>query len=123
MNTSTATKTQYTPEDLLNLPDSKSYELVDGQLVERKMGIESSWVGGELLGLLREFCRANESDGPCRPTAVSNVSLTLPVWYENRMLRSSDTVASRAVCCPRVGPRSLPIWRSKSSRPMTPLTN
>jgi hypothetical protein len=27
MSTSIATKTQYTPEDLLSLPDSKSYEL------------------------------------------------------------------------------------------------
>lgn len=56
MSTSTATKTQYTPEDLLNLPDSKSYELVDGQLVERKMGSESSWVGGRLHSRLDRFC-------------------------------------------------------------------
>jgi len=58
MSTSIATKIQYTPEDLLNLPDSKNYELVGGQLVERKMGSESSWVGGELQGLLRQFCKA-----------------------------------------------------------------
>ena len=29
---------QYTPEDLLRMPDGDRYELVDGQLVERKMG-------------------------------------------------------------------------------------
>ncbi len=57
MSTSIATQTRYTPEDLLNMPDSKSYELVDGQLVERKMGTESSWVGGELLAMLRQFCK------------------------------------------------------------------
>jgi Uma2 family endonuclease len=44
-----AEKTAYTPEDLLALPDEKSFELVDGQLVERHMGAESSWVGGQIL--------------------------------------------------------------------------
>jgi hypothetical protein len=41
-------KTQYTPEDLLALPDSKDYELVDGRLVERNMGALSSWIGGRI---------------------------------------------------------------------------
>lgn len=31
-----------TPEDLLAMPDGKAYELVNGKLVERKMGAESS---------------------------------------------------------------------------------
>jgi len=35
---------QYTPEDLLTTPDSHRFDLVDGQLVERHMGAESSWV-------------------------------------------------------------------------------
>jgi Uma2 family endonuclease len=38
------------------MPDGKSYELVDGQLLERKTGIESSWVGGRLHALLDTFC-------------------------------------------------------------------
>lgn len=59
MSTAIASNAQYTPEDLLNMPDSKSYELVNGQLVERKMGTESSWVGGELLALLRQFGKAH----------------------------------------------------------------
>ena len=46
MSTAVATKTHYTPEDLLAMPDGKSYELVGGQLEERQMGIESSWVAG-----------------------------------------------------------------------------
>jgi Uma2 family endonuclease len=45
----------YTPEDLLSLPDSKGYELVDGQLVERNMGAESSWVGGRLFLRIGKF--------------------------------------------------------------------
>lgn len=57
---SVAVKTRFTPEDLLLLPDKGvEYELVDGELVERKMGCESSWIGGELFYLLRIFCAAN----------------------------------------------------------------
>lgn len=39
-----AIPTLYTPDDLLRMPDSKSFELVDGHLVERNMGMESSEV-------------------------------------------------------------------------------
>jgi Uma2 family endonuclease len=38
----------YTPEELLTLPDQKIYELVDGRLVEKNMGGNSSWIGQEL---------------------------------------------------------------------------
>jgi Uma2 family endonuclease len=41
---------RFTPEDLLNLPDAVNFELVDGQLVERHMGMESSQVAF-LLGV------------------------------------------------------------------------
>src|SRR5215204_3203523 len=40
--TTAAAKTVWTPEDLLALSDSVNYELVDGTLVERHMGSESS---------------------------------------------------------------------------------
>lgn len=39
--------TQYTPEDLLTMPDGDLYELVDGELVEQKMGARSSWTAGQ----------------------------------------------------------------------------
>src|SRR5436309_10369305 len=42
------TKTQYTPEDLLTMPDGDRYELVDGQLVERTMSLWSSYVAGKI---------------------------------------------------------------------------
>ena len=48
MSTAVATEAQVTPEDLLAMPDGKSYELVDGQLVKRNMGMESSWIAGRL---------------------------------------------------------------------------
>ena len=54
MSASVATQAQYTPEDLLAMPDGKSYELVGGHIVERNMGAESSWVGGRLLSRLNE---------------------------------------------------------------------
>jgi Uma2 family endonuclease len=57
MGVAVETKTKYTPEDLLAMPDGKSYELVDGQLVERKMGVESSWVTGRLHSRLDRFCQ------------------------------------------------------------------
>jgi Uma2 family endonuclease len=56
MSTAVATEARYTPEDLLAMPDSKSYELVGGQLVERNMGAESSRVGGGLFSRLDRFC-------------------------------------------------------------------
>jgi Uma2 family endonuclease len=52
-----APPTRVTPADLLRMPDRKRYELVNGQLVERKMSLWSSYVGGEIHALLRNFCR------------------------------------------------------------------
>jgi Uma2 family endonuclease len=50
--------TLFTPDDLLRMEDAVNYELVDGKLVERHMGMESSQFGmrvGVLIGLfLRE---------------------------------------------------------------------
>jgi Uma2 family endonuclease len=53
----TANVLTYTPADLLRMPDGKDYELADGLLVERKMGSESSFVGGRLFRRL-----ANHAD-------------------------------------------------------------
>jgi Uma2 family endonuclease len=58
--TSTAEKTRYTPEDLLRLPDGDRYELVDGNLVERKMSFWSSFVAGTVYALLRTFALAHQ---------------------------------------------------------------
>ena len=55
MSTSVATQTRYTPEDLLAMTDGKNYELVGGQLVERNMGMESSWVAGRVHSRLDRF--------------------------------------------------------------------
>ena len=44
-----------TPEDLLSLPDGKSYELVDSRLVERQMGLESSKIALRIAFLIAQF--------------------------------------------------------------------
>lgn len=59
MSTSTTEK-QYTPADLLAMPDEKNYELVDGQLLERDMGNEASWIGAEISGRLRDFLKQHD---------------------------------------------------------------
>jgi Uma2 family endonuclease len=61
MSTAVATEARrYTPEDLLAMPDEKNYELVDGRLVERKMGAESSLVGGRLYLRLAPFSEVRD---------------------------------------------------------------
>ena len=47
-----------TPSDLEALPNEKDFELVDGQLVELNMGFESSYVGTEITGYLRDYVRS-----------------------------------------------------------------
>jgi Uma2 family endonuclease len=48
-----------TPEELLMLPDSSRYELVDGKLVEREMGFHSSRVGGQVFGMILTYGEKN----------------------------------------------------------------
>src|SRR5208337_3900357 len=52
---STVLEKTYTPEDLLAMPDRKSYELVDGQLVERNVSVLSSWVVRQLHRAIGNF--------------------------------------------------------------------
>jgi Uma2 family endonuclease len=43
-------KLDFTIEDFEAMPDSKRFELVDGNLVELRSGTESDWVAGQLRG-------------------------------------------------------------------------
>jgi Uma2 family endonuclease len=60
MSTAIATEARYTPEDLLAMPDGKSYELVNGELVEHEMGIESSWVAIRIASRIDQLCEENQ---------------------------------------------------------------
>ena len=53
---STATKPTLTADDLLKMPEGDRYELVDGHLVERGMGSQSSYIGGRLFLFIGKFC-------------------------------------------------------------------
>lgn len=53
---STVATREYTPEDLLRMPDGDRYELVDGQLVEQNMSAWSSYVAGRLHRRLANHC-------------------------------------------------------------------
>lgn len=50
----------HTPEELLELPDGHRYDLVDGKLVERKMGAISSRIAAILIALLEPFARSHK---------------------------------------------------------------
>ena len=50
-----------TPDDLLNMPDAVGYELVDGNLVERHMGAESSEIALRIAFLIGLFLREHRS--------------------------------------------------------------
>ena len=53
-----------TPEELERMPDAVAYELVDGQLVERNLGAESSAIAAKILGLLVVFLRMHRIGEP-----------------------------------------------------------
>ena len=56
-------KSQFTPEDLLRMPDEARFELVDGQLVECEMSFESGWVTSLLAGILSAYALKHQSGG------------------------------------------------------------
>lgn len=47
------------PEDLLQMPDAVNYELVDGRLVERNTGMESSRIAAGIIVLIGIYLKAN----------------------------------------------------------------
>jgi hypothetical protein len=55
----------YTPEDLLAMPDGKSFELADGRLVGRNVGAESSEIAGNLYFRIRLFCDGRDLGITC----------------------------------------------------------
>ena len=52
------TKTEVTPEELLAMPDGGHYELIDGELKERKVSVLSNLVTAEVNRLLGNHCQA-----------------------------------------------------------------
>jgi Uma2 family endonuclease len=51
---------RYTPEDLLAMSDGHRFDLVDGQLVERNMGAESSWIAQQINRYLGNYAETSK---------------------------------------------------------------
>lgn len=47
------------PDDLLNLPNGESFELVDGRLQEKTIGARSEEIAGHVFAALHQFIRAH----------------------------------------------------------------
>lgn len=52
---SVAEQPRISADDLLTLPDGDQFELVDGQLLETGMSLESSWIAGIILHLINSY--------------------------------------------------------------------
>ena len=62
--TTVASNSLITPEELERMPNAVAYELVDGQLVERNLGAESSAIAAKILGLLFIFLQTHRIGKP-----------------------------------------------------------
>ncbi len=81
----------FTAEDFLHMPESEGAELVDGRIVEVPMGSMSSWIGGELLFLIRTFI-AGQNLGWVFPQETG-----LAIWPAHRnRVRKPDLTFVRA---------------------------
>src|SRR5258707_2175536 len=49
---------RYTPDDLLRMPNTKGFELVDGRLVEKNVSEEAGWISGKFTTKLNLHCDA-----------------------------------------------------------------
>jgi len=58
---STVQSRSITPDDLLAMPDGNSFELVNGELVEKNVSVLSSYVEGVLLYKLTDYCKAQQA--------------------------------------------------------------
>ncbi len=73
MMNSAVTVKRYTPEELLAVPSSHRFELVDGQLVERNIGAESSWVAQQIN---RRLPKPHKAAGPPAVATRTGISMT-----------------------------------------------
>jgi Uma2 family endonuclease len=54
-------KREITPVELLAMPDAAMFELVDGDLVERNVGVLTSFVEGLIFRVLDAYCVASQA--------------------------------------------------------------
>ena len=73
-----------TPERLLSMPDGKNYELIDGELVERKMSVLSGVVASRTNRLIGNFCEQHSLGW----VLDSEVGFQCFAWKPNRVRRA-----------------------------------
>lgn len=73
-----------TPDAFLAMPKQEGAELVDGRIVEVPMGSMSSWLGGELLFLIKLFLRDYDL-GWAFPQETG-----LAIWPNRNLVRKPD---------------------------------
>ena len=105
--------------DRLNNHEDRLYELVDGILVEKTVGLEESRIAVKIRRLLAQCLRpARDSESSPERTAQSSSTST---WFEFPTCRSSRGNACREVRFPKSRfPSSSPTWSSRSSAEATP---
>ncbi|MBI2765676.1 MAG: Uma2 family endonuclease [Chloroflexi bacterium] len=64
----------YTPEDLEEMEDGVAYELEDGELVERPVGLKSSIIGSKINAILVNFTQEHDLG------FVAGSDLGLKIW-------------------------------------------
>src|SRR5205823_9168510 len=68
----------YTPEDLLAMPDGHRFDLVDGCLVERHMGAESSWIALQVSSRLCNYVATSQGSLVPGPDCGYQIFLMIP---------------------------------------------
>jgi len=92
MSASPKLERRYTPEDLLTMEDGSSYELIDGQLVEKPVSAESSATGYRIGGFIEVTTVAPQRLGR---TYGPDVHFRAFPWAP-QMLRMPDAAFIRA---------------------------
>lgn len=105
------------PEDLLQMPDGESYELVDGRLVEKEMGAKSDYIAATVLTLLNNVVRAEHLGYlfgsqtayrcyPNRPRLVRkpDVSFVARGRFPNEVIPSGDILLAPDLAAEVVSP-------------------
>lgn len=80
-----------TPEDLLSIPDNGSMELVDGQIVEKNVSMQSSRVEGRFLTAIQNFLNAH----PIAEVFPQSLGYTCFPDQPGKVRRPDVTVVSR----------------------------
>src|SRR5262249_26481767 len=110
---------RYTPEDLLAIPDGHRFDLVDGCLVERHMGAESSWIALQVNRHLSNYVAPAQGAWFLGRIVAIKSSLMIPTGCVFPMGRSSvvgvcRTMRRRAAMCALCR-----IWSLRWCRPTT----